>query len=70
MLIIFEDAIINTANITKIRLAQTVVEFYVAKDNCAARPYEHAKLARKAFNRIIDALKVGERILDLRGAEQ
>ena len=66
MLIIWDNTIINTANMTKIRVDNQSLTYGFVGNSQIVQTCDPAPVARKIFNRIVDALKVGERILDLR----
>ena len=69
MLIIWDNSIINTANLATISVDDQKLTYDIAGGDQILQTYDPAPAARKTFNRIIDALKVGERILDLRRQE-
>ena len=69
MLIIWDNSIINTANLATISVDDQKLTYDIAGGNQIVQTCDPAPAARKVFNQIVDALIVGERILDLRRTE-
>ena len=70
MLIVLDDEILNLNQAECLKLKGTAIEISFAGRNAYRLKFDTEADARQAYNRIIDALKVGERILDLRRSEQ
>ena len=66
MLIVFSDGSINFDHVKEISVGCKELTFWDVNDNMRVHTFNNEDDAREAYDRIINAIKDGERILDLR----